>query len=101
MVGNRGVGRTDIRWLEDARDDNERAFETRCERHGNRSSRMDLHKNDDGSVDIYCRPKPPAGFEKNWIPTVPGKNWFAYFRFYRPTEPYFDRSWPLSDFEPL
>jgi len=36
---------------------------------------------------------------KAWIPTVPGKNWFAYFRFYQPTEPYFDRSWPLTDFE--
>jgi hypothetical protein len=66
-----------------------------------RSSRMDLRKNNDGSVDIYCGPKPPAGFEKNWIPTVPGKNWFAYFRFYQPTEAYFDRSWPLPDFEPV
>jgi hypothetical protein len=66
-----------------------------------RSSRMDLRKNDDGSVDIYCGPRAPAGFEKNWIPTVDGKNWFAYFRFYRPTEPYFDRSWPLPDFERL
>jgi hypothetical protein len=26
-----------------------------------RSSRMDLRKNDDGSVDIYCGPKAPAG----------------------------------------
>ena len=66
-----------------------------------RSSRMDLRKNDDGSIDIHCGPKAPAGFEQNWIPTVPGKNWFAYFRFYRPTEAYFDRSWPLSDFERL
>jgi hypothetical protein len=64
-----------------------------------RSSRMDLRKNADGSVDIYCGPKAPAGFEKNWIPTVAGKNWFAYFRFYQPTEAYFDRSWPLPDFE--
>jgi hypothetical protein len=64
-----------------------------------RSSRMDLRKNADGSVDIYCGPRAPAGFEKNWIPTVPGKNWFAYFRFYQPTEAYFDRSWPLPDFE--
>jgi hypothetical protein len=64
-----------------------------------RSSRMDLRKNADGSVDIYCGPKAPAGFEMNWIPTVPGKNWFAYFRFYQPTEAYFDRSWPLADFE--
>jgi hypothetical protein len=37
--------------------------------------------------------------EKNWIPTVPGKNWFSYFRFYQPNEAYFDRSWPLPDFE--
>lgn len=64
-----------------------------------RSSRMDLRKNEDGSVDIYCGPKVPAGFENNWIPTVSGKNWFAYFRFYEPTESYFDRSWPLPDFE--
>ena len=66
-----------------------------------RSSRMDLRKNDDGSVDILCGPHPPAGFETNWIPTVGGKNWFAYFRFYRPTEPFFDRSWPLRDFEEI
>jgi hypothetical protein len=66
-----------------------------------RSSRMELRKNDDGSVDIYCGPKAPAGFEKNWIPTVGGKNWFAYFRLYEPTEPYFARSWPLGDFEQL
>ena len=64
-----------------------------------RSSRMDLRRNEDGSVDIYCGPKAPVGFEKNWIPTVPGKNWFAYFRFYQPTAAYFDRSWPLPDFE--
>jgi hypothetical protein len=64
-----------------------------------RSSRMDLRKNQDGSVDIWCGPAAPAGFEKNWIPTVSGKSWFAYFRFYQPTEAYFDRSWPLPDFE--
>jgi hypothetical protein len=66
-----------------------------------RSSRMDLRANEDGSVDIYCGPNAPPGFEKNWIPTVPGKNWFAYFRFYQPTEAYFDRSWPLPDFEQI
>ena len=40
----------------------------------------------------------PAFFS---VPTVPGRNWFAYFRFYQPTEAYFDRSWPLPDFELL
>jgi hypothetical protein len=38
-----------------------------------RSSRMDLKKNEDGSVDIYCGPNAPTGFEKNWIPTVPAE----------------------------
>jgi hypothetical protein len=35
----------------------------------------------------------------NWLPTLPGRGWFAYFRFYAPTEPYFDRSWSLPDVE--
>jgi hypothetical protein len=78
--------------------------DTRClirneEKIADRSSRMNLRTNDDGSVDVYCGPNPPAGFEANWIPTVPGRDWFAYFRFYGPTQPYFDRSWPLGDFE--
>jgi hypothetical protein len=76
-----------------------RALILNKERIADRSSRMDLRRNDDGSIDLHCGPKPPAGFERNWIPTVPGRNWFAYFRFYQPTQPYFDRSWPLPDFE--
>ncbi len=63
-----------------------------------RSSRMNLQSNKDGSIDIYCSPKAPPGLESNWIPTVSGKSWFAYFRLYEPTEAYFDRSWPLGDF---
>jgi hypothetical protein len=39
-----------------------------------RSSRMDLRMNDDGSVDIHCGPNAPVGFERNWVPTVPGRN---------------------------
>lgn len=60
---------------------------------------MDLRTNDDGSVDIYCGPAAPRGFEKNWIPTVPGKAWFAYFRLYAPTEAYFDKTFALPDIE--
>jgi hypothetical protein len=37
--------------------------------------------------------------ETNWIETVPDKAWFAYFRFYGPTEGYFNRTYALSDFE--
>jgi hypothetical protein len=78
--------------------------DTRCliqnkEQVADRSSRQDLLKNGDGSVDLYFSPKTPAGFEKNWIPTVPGKTWFTYFRLYGPTEPYFGKTWPLPDIE--
>jgi len=53
----------------------------------------------DGSVDVYVGPNAPKGFENNWVKTVPGKGWFAYCRLYAPTERYFDKSWPLPDFE--
>jgi hypothetical protein len=59
----------------------------------------DLVKNADGAVDLYVGPKAPAGFESNWIPSVPGKAWFCYFRLYAPTEPHFDGEWVLPDFE--
>jgi hypothetical protein len=65
-----------------------------------RSSRQpDLVKNADGSVDLYVSPNAPKGFEKNWIPSVPGRAWFAYFRLYAPTEEHFNRTWTLLDFE--
>jgi hypothetical protein len=86
-------------WSVTVYDADTRALILNDQKIADRSSRMDLRTNDDGSVDIYCGPNAPAGFETNWIPTAEGKNWFAYFRFYRPTDPYFDRSWPLSDFE--
>jgi len=64
-----------------------------------KSSRMNLQKNDDGSVTLYIGPDEPKTGKTNWIPTVPGKAWFPYFRFYSPTEAYFDRSWVLPDIE--
>ena len=64
-----------------------------------RSSRMDLIINKDGSVDIYMGPDAPKGKEKNWIPTVPGKAWFPYFRLYSPKKAFLDRTWVLPDIE--
>ena len=65
-----------------------------------RSSLMDLHTNSDGSVTIYIGPDKPAGEKaKNWIPTVPGKAWFTYFRLYSPTEAFMERTWVLPDIE--
>jgi hypothetical protein len=75
---------------------------TRClidnpQRNADLSSRKDLAKNSDGSIDLYFGPEAPAGKEKNWVQTLPGKHWFAYMRFYGPTAAYFDKSWKMDD----
>ncbi|MBD9448126.1 DUF1214 domain-containing protein [Rhizobium sp. RHZ01] len=63
------------------------------------SSYDKITKNADGSADLYFGPKAPAGLEANWVDTSASKGWFVWFRFYAPTEPFFDQSWQLSDFE--
>lgn len=64
------------------------------------SSRKEgIQKNSDGSIDVYFAPEAPTGHEANWVQTLPGKGWFSYFRFYGPTEAFFDKSWALTDFE--
>ena len=55
-----------------------------------------MTKNDDGSVTLYFGPKAPEGLENNWIPTA-GKDPYAMFRFYGPTEAFFDKSFKLDD----
>jgi hypothetical protein len=58
----------------------------------------DIEKNEDGSVDLRFGPTVPSGKSlQNWIKTLPNKGWFAYFRIYGPTQPYFDRTWQLPD----
>jgi hypothetical protein len=51
------------------------------------------------SIDLYFGPEAPAGREGQFIKTIPGKGWFAYFRIYGPEEPAFDGSWKPGDFE--
>lgn len=77
-------------------------IESRClidnpQRKADLSSRQGLKRNADGSVDLYFGPTAPAGFESNWVQTLPGRQWFSYFRLYAPTEAYFDKSWKLDD----
>jgi hypothetical protein len=81
-------------------------IETRCliqnkEQIADLSSRGDLLMNADGSVDLYFGPAAPKGMEKNWIPTVAGKAWFTYIRFYGPLEPLFDKTWCPGEIEIL
>jgi hypothetical protein len=46
---------------------------------------------------FYPHARPWGQPQQNWIKTLPNKGWFAYFRFYGPTQPYFDRTWALPD----
>jgi hypothetical protein len=58
-----------------------------------------LQYNPDGSVDLYIGAKAPEGMESNFMKTVGEDGWFVYFRLYAPTEPFFDKSYSLPDFE--
>src|SRR6185503_8718217 len=55
--------------------------------------------NADGSTDLYLGPKTPTDHEANWLPTVPGRGYFAILRLYGPTEAAIDKSWKPGDVE--
>ena len=65
------------------------------------SQNKNLIVNQDGSVDVYFGPKAPSGMENNWIQTIPGKGWNTLFRLYGPLEPWFDKTWKLSEIEEI
>jgi len=58
-----------------------------------------MRMNADGSVDLYFGPQPPAGQEKNWIPTG-GEDFFLIFRLYGPADD-FTQTWKMPDVEPI
>jgi hypothetical protein len=56
--------------------------------------------NTDGSTTIYFGPTQPQGVKRgNWIQTMPGKGWFTILRLYSPLEPFFDKTWRVSEIE--
>jgi hypothetical protein len=57
--------------------------------------------NADGSVDVYFGPKAPAGKEKNWVQTMPGRGWNTILRLYGPLEPWFAKTWRPGEIEPM
>jgi hypothetical protein len=58
-----------------------------------------IKTNADGSVDGWFGPKAPAGFENNWVQTIPGKGWFMILRLYGPLEPWFNKTWRPGEIE--
>ena len=59
----------------------------------------DIVANADGSTTVWFGPKPPAGKESNWVPTVPGKGWFTVLRLYGPLESWFNKSWKPGEIQ--
>ncbi len=62
-------------------------------------SRDNPAQNADGSTDLYIGPQAPAGKERNWMRTIPGKGFFAILRLYAPTEPAINKTWIPNDIE--
>ncbi len=58
-----------------------------------------LKLNPDGGATIWFGPTPPAGSEKNWVQTIPGKGFNVLLRLYGPLEPWFNKTWRPGDFE--
>jgi len=56
-------------------------------------------QNPDGSIDLYFGPNAPAGKEKNWLRTLPGKGYFVILRLYSPEEAFFKQTWKPGDIE--
>jgi len=53
-----------------------------------------IHKNDDGSVDIYFGPSRPDGVaETNWIQTIQGRDFMTVIRLYGTGIEFFDQTW--------
>ncbi len=63
-----------------------------------KNSYDDLSWNDDGSIDLYFGPTPPAERQQNWIETLPDQGWQILLRLYGPLEPFFDGTWKPDDF---
>jgi hypothetical protein len=55
--------------------------------------------NPDTSVDVWFGPTAPAGHEKNWVQTIPGKGWNTILRLYGPLDPWFEKTWRPSEIE--
>ncbi len=89
----------DLFWSITAYDEGTRGFVPNTDRVALGPQNPGYEVNPDGTVDVYFGPTPPESGESNWIQTPPGRPWFAYFRLFIPTEPFFDRSWVLPDIE--
>jgi hypothetical protein len=62
------------------------------------SLRDNLTPDPNGNVVLHFGPDQPTDPMAPWLQTQRGRQWFAYFRIYGPTQPAFDGTWQPSDF---
>lgn len=62
------------------------------------SLRDQLVPDAEGNVVLHFGPEAPSDLSSAWVQTLPGAQWFAYFRLYGPGAQAFDGSWKPSDF---
>jgi hypothetical protein len=86
-------------WSITGYDNDTRALIENPSRRADLSAGDDLLVSPDGSVTVSFGPRAPGSGTRNWIETLPGHGWFAYFRLLAPTERFFDRGWQLPDIE--
>src|SRR5262245_11300948 len=79
--------------------ENASGLATKDRRYPSLGSRDKPVQNADGTTDLYIGPKAPEGKEANWLPTAPGRGFFAVLRLYGPGERAIDYSWKPGDFE--
>ncbi|HEY7296902.1 MAG TPA: DUF1254 domain-containing protein [Xanthobacteraceae bacterium] len=79
--------------------ENASGLATKARRFPSLGSRDKPVQNADGTTDLYIGPKAPQGKEANWLPTAPGRKFFAILRLYGPEEPAINYSWKPGDFE--
>ena len=57
-----------------------------------------LSKNSDGSVDLFFGPTKPEGEgDKNWIQTIPKRDFLVCVRLYGSDIEFFDQTWKPDD----
>lgn len=57
--------------------------------------------NEDGSVTTNFGPEILAGDARNWIKTVPGREWIMILRLYGPLEEWFNKTWRPGEIEEM
>jgi hypothetical protein len=76
-------------------------LETDLKAGGIDSKKPGVKANGDGSYTIFVGPEAPAGWENNWVQTIPGRSFNVMLRLYGPLEPWFDKTWKPGDFRPV